>query len=519
MKKKISGSPYSMMYLVTPAIYEKLLLCIDEGDKKIIDSLNRDQDAIEERRPAQVLIDSFSSKEIKQIPAISVSPVSESVSIPQVTNVPVVNPSSQQVPVAVTVHPQDNVPVPLPSIPQTQPVIIPPVQVMAPIKPMSVDISTDLSQPAVIQQPIAPVRLGDASHYDLPDYIDEEEDYSSWQLMDDESRGIKRPLEDYEMSDGKKFRPNEIFKDRDERYRQGMLARYKDKKDVIMPQSNPLSQLPRNKFEWQPIQCVDNTTGGQLCNTDSAAWKPKITVRKDLFARPNTCHLCGVRLGNAEMLQMHMRIKHKQKGLIMPGLEENPPLVRERFTEAGRQTPAVPFVYDPNIDVPFRKKSKKKRFMTPGNEPPVQPLVVDPSQDVPFRTNKIKKKKRFSTPGNEPPPERLQYDSTVDVPFRTVKKMLTKRKTGVKEKIFRCPICQAGFDNISSLKEHIGLKHKLDPKEVFEDMANNVLAPPPGTSRDFTDWSSIRVQPTRAAARRQRFGQLKKETKEFSQWK
>ena len=515
MKKKISGSPYSMMYLVTPAIYEKLLLCIDEGDKKIIDSLNRDQDDIGERRPAQVLIDSFSSKEIKQIPAISIPPVSESLPVPQVTNVPIVNPPQVQVPVAVTVHPQENVPVPLPSIPPTQQVVIPPVQVIEPIKPMTVDISTDLSQPAVIQQPIAPVRLGYATDYELPDYIDEEDDYTNWQLMDDESRGIKRTLEDYEMPEGKKIQPNQIFKDRDERYRQGMLARYQEKRDAIRPPVNPLSQLPQSKFEWQPIQCVANTTGGQLCSTDSAAWKPKITVRKDLFAKPHTCHICGVRIGDAEILQMHMRIKHKQKGFAMPGLEDNPPLVRERFSEAGRQTPAVPFVYDPKMDVPFRKKSKKKRFTVPGNEPPAQPLAIDPSEDVSFRN--VKKKKRFSTPGNEPPPEK--YDPALDVPFRNVKKTLTKRKTSVKERIFRCPICHAGFDNISSLKNHIGLKHKLDPKEVIEEMSSNVLAPPPGTSRDFTDWSSIRVQPTRAAARRQRFGQIQKEKKEFSQWK
>ena len=28
-------SPYSKMYLVTPAVYEKLLTCLDEKDKKI----------------------------------------------------------------------------------------------------------------------------------------------------------------------------------------------------------------------------------------------------------------------------------------------------------------------------------------------------------------------------------------------------------------------------------------------------------------------------------------------------
>ena len=54
-----------MMYLVTPAIYEKLLLCIDEGDKKLLDSLNKPRDDTQDRRPAQVVIDALSHQEIK----------------------------------------------------------------------------------------------------------------------------------------------------------------------------------------------------------------------------------------------------------------------------------------------------------------------------------------------------------------------------------------------------------------------------------------------------------------------
>jgi len=64
MKRKQNVSPYSTMYLVTPAIYEKLLLCIDEGDKKLLDSLNKPPNASQDRRPAQVVIDALSSREI-----------------------------------------------------------------------------------------------------------------------------------------------------------------------------------------------------------------------------------------------------------------------------------------------------------------------------------------------------------------------------------------------------------------------------------------------------------------------
>ena len=53
-----------MMYLVTPAIYEKLLLCIDEGDKKLLDNLNKPPEALQDKRPAQVIIDNLSTQEI-----------------------------------------------------------------------------------------------------------------------------------------------------------------------------------------------------------------------------------------------------------------------------------------------------------------------------------------------------------------------------------------------------------------------------------------------------------------------
>src|SRR5574343_1851314 len=67
MRKKLTVSPYSIMYLVTPAIYEKLLLCIDEGDQKLLDNLNNPHYETEDRRPAQIRLDALSSEEIKPI--------------------------------------------------------------------------------------------------------------------------------------------------------------------------------------------------------------------------------------------------------------------------------------------------------------------------------------------------------------------------------------------------------------------------------------------------------------------
>ena len=58
-------SPYSLMYLVTPAIYEKLLLCLDEGDKRLLDSLNKPK-SDELKRPSEEIADIITSSEVAQ---------------------------------------------------------------------------------------------------------------------------------------------------------------------------------------------------------------------------------------------------------------------------------------------------------------------------------------------------------------------------------------------------------------------------------------------------------------------
>src|SRR5574343_221007 len=95
MRKKLTVSPYSMMYLVTPAIYEKLLLCIDEGDKKLLDSLNKPTNLSQDKRPAQVIIDALSSQEIGQTPARMT--VTDSSAVHQLDPLPIAVPSQQDI--------------------------------------------------------------------------------------------------------------------------------------------------------------------------------------------------------------------------------------------------------------------------------------------------------------------------------------------------------------------------------------------------------------------------------------
>jgi hypothetical protein len=165
---------------------------------------------------------------------------------------------------------------------------------------------------------------------------------------------------------------------------------------------------------------------------------------------------------------------------------------------------------------------KKARFQTPGRVSPAIPLTIDPNQDVSFRTQKkTPKRKRFTSVGKEEKAEEFVYDPSKDVSFRkkSKKKEATKTTRRAKPSLYRCHICKNTFSNITALKDHYAQKHQLNPEDVFRDLAAEARTnPQPGTSRDFYDWGSLRIQPQRrASTRRQRFGQLKKT--DFSNWK
>jgi len=539
-----------MMYLVTPAIYEKLLLCIEDGDKKLLENLNKPPNESQEKRPAQRVVDALSSTEINQDPQSTNTPVapiqqistfsnsepipmqqmsssSTPVIIPQVSTVPIALPQQDQVPLSVTITPQDNqATVPM-DVSDDQPVLIqpqgfpsvshqnvvlpiPPIPVAAaaaaaappppppqvpqtvqlnPIKPVALRVGNQISQPANLFQPVRPLTIEDVSAVPLP-----EDDFSDWNDESVQTRGTKRPLAiDYQTS--KRTNIDYDFEGRDERYRQNMWNRRTNRQRV--QNNNPVRDL----VQWQPVQCVQNTTGGTICNPD-----PDPTLSTALVVRScsnpglkkkSTCRECGVTLGDLQLLHMHMRLKHG-KSFVMPGLE------------------------DEGASSSVTKKNRKKRFASPGNEPEIDPFEYDSSKDVSFRKVKEvkgKKRKRFTEPGHEPPAKKLEYEAWQDIPFRTIKTLRKTKKPNAKPTTFRCSICHLALTSVALLKKHILMKHQLDPNEVIRDMALTAFSnPQPGGSRDFNDWSSIRLQPNRTAARRQRFGQLNK-TKEFHNWK
>jgi hypothetical protein len=60
--KKMSS--YSKMYLVTPTVYDKLLKCLDEGDKKIIHNLNKESSSDQPLRPSEQILQNMTRSDI-----------------------------------------------------------------------------------------------------------------------------------------------------------------------------------------------------------------------------------------------------------------------------------------------------------------------------------------------------------------------------------------------------------------------------------------------------------------------
>lgn len=64
-------SPYSKMYLVSPGIYEKMLKCIDEGDKAATEALNTSNLFVDRKRPAEQAVGDMYKEELQRPPPLS----------------------------------------------------------------------------------------------------------------------------------------------------------------------------------------------------------------------------------------------------------------------------------------------------------------------------------------------------------------------------------------------------------------------------------------------------------------
>ena len=151
-------SPYSLMYLVTPAIYEKLLLCLDEGDKRLLDSLNKPK-SDELKRPSEEIADIITSSEVAQSSNFNTSLVGDEAP----TRLSFTQPIHYGTPVKQVQQP---IVAPPPVIPPLvappPPVVQPPVVVQPQVVPQQMAIPAPpisppparIIQPQILQQPV-----------------------------------------------------------------------------------------------------------------------------------------------------------------------------------------------------------------------------------------------------------------------------------------------------------------------------------------------------------------------------
>lgn len=161
------SSPYAKMYLVSPAVYEKLLKCIDDSDKALTESMNPDVDVVEEKRPSEIALEQLhreeldpSAKRQKITPEMLSSAISSvKTTLPSIPEYDEDMPSSQsfiQQPLIDTpiqpILPQPMLPPPSPIRPAT---FIPPVQNPLIMKPQIARPIVE-SQPSQIAANISP---------------------------------------------------------------------------------------------------------------------------------------------------------------------------------------------------------------------------------------------------------------------------------------------------------------------------------------------------------------------------
>jgi hypothetical protein len=379
-------SPYSLMYLVTPAIYEKLLLCLDEGDKRLIDSLNKPS-GDEPKRPSEHIANIIATSEVTPTSNLNTSFVGDNTTSQQLFTQPIhyADPKAstqvhveknipidvvqfqqpaaaavvQQPAAAVVVQPQvaqqapiiqhQILPQPLVDVQQHQQQVIagPPLLINpAPLPQRIIERNKLLNQmdqnfpgPVdVVPRSSTPV---DASMDSDFTYIDPQSQYPPFKKWDG-----KRKREDLPIPPPKR-KDHEYHLVRDEKYHSD---RFKRRQNRFMQDDPYLKFDPYDPVDWQPIdpsadvsfrtpvQCITSTTGGRICQP-KASFKPIPARMKERYKK---------------LKELDAKIKQRKSRFVAE--------------TSGNESEIEP--YDPSKDVPFRKakpttkqaKTKPKSF-------------------------------------------------------------------------------------------------------------------------------------------------------------
>ena len=497
-------SPYSLMYLVTPAIYEKLLLCLDEGDKRLLDSLNKPK-SDEVKRPSEEIADIITSSEVAQSGNFNTSLVGDEAP----TRLSFTQPIHYGTPVKQIQQPIVAPPpvIPPPVVPPP-PVVQPPVVVQPQVVPQQIAIPVPppvppinppparIIQPQILQQPVN-VDLQQARQAVVGPPI----------IMNNPPlprRIIER---------------NQMFAEMDKIRR----ATVPGPPAQFQRSSTPIDASMHSDFTF--IDPESNEPSFEVIDQPEKIypamkkWDGK-RKRDDFPVPPSKRRDHELHLARDERYHAD-RLKRRQNR-FMQG---------DPYFQSDNVDPVEWQPYDPNADVPFRTPQQCVTTTTGGRicqpqpaQPTYRPLPArmrERYQKLKELDSKIKQRKsRFAPVDSDDADEGgsdiepFQYDPSKDVPFRKPKAKI--KRVINKPKSFRCGLCQTSLATLYALKNHITKVHHRDPNEVISDMATQMLARPgQGSSSDFTDWNALRVQPRRGAREKKNQGG---KGKKFRHW-
>jgi len=154
-------SPYSEMYLVSPAIYQRMLKCLDRSDVNIVENLNQPITIEEQKTPSEKFLEQIHSAEIE--PNEEVQPIQQYIP-QQIQNVlPISEPMDLSIQPMQTLQappllPPDNVTLQAPNLlahsAQTiENRIPPPLRLMSGDQPMPIAYENEYIPPSVVYHP------------------------------------------------------------------------------------------------------------------------------------------------------------------------------------------------------------------------------------------------------------------------------------------------------------------------------------------------------------------------------
>ena len=289
----IRQSPYAKMYLVSPAIYGKLLSCLDDRDKAMAESLNPPggADEPEEKRPSEQLLEQMHQEEINprlvvQEPTQFISPQALQEGLAQVLP-PSSEGASLTAPSALTQQQQG-----------TQALLIPDYDV--PSRPSALDInpsSIRIGKKKKSKLPLLPLTAYEES---LPlDQLQRRRKYPNWFSAESVSQEQEQDLNPPHVSTlvpqaaAMSNKPNifmpEIIRD-----------------PTVGPHKKPTIFMPEVMVSPSVRATLPNcvtTRRGTICNVATTGRVSNVGTRY-------ACEYCGTTFGRKYDLKKHLLLKH-----------------------------------------------------------------------------------------------------------------------------------------------------------------------------------------------------------------